>query len=105
MSVVDEARSGHKLVTFDLELISYFLIQIIPFEWLYIAISFLFGDTSSEYLAHGSVSGSWLQSQGHTCEKAIACNSNTTGRKLLGLDQNICYDNARSNLELVTISP
>jgi len=37
------ARSGSKLVTFDidLELFSYFLIHAIPFEMLYLATSFL----------------------------------------------------------------
>jgi len=61
-----------------------------------------FSVTSSEYLGHNSVSRSWVQ--GHGSENAVACNSKTTGRKLLGLDWNICYDNARSNSELLTLT-
>jgi len=30
-------------------------------------------------------------------KKAVACNSKTTGRKLLGLYRNVCYYNAQSN--------
>jgi len=55
-------------------------------------------ETSSEYLGHGSVSRSWVQSQGHS-------DSKTTGRKSLGLDRNICYDNAQSNSERLTFWP
>jgi len=64
---------------------------------------FQFGDTALEYLGHVSVSRSWVQGQGHGSEKAVACNSITTGRKLLGLDWNVCYDNAASNSELLTV--
>jgi len=32
-----------------------------------------------------------MKGQGHAIEKAVACNSKTTDRKLLGLDRNICY--------------
>jgi len=41
-----------------------------------------------------------VQGQGHGNKKAIARNSKTTVRKFPGLDRNICYDNARINLEL-----
>jgi len=61
-----------------------------------------FGDTFLKYLGHSSVSRLRVQGQGHGSEKAVAWNSKTTGRKLPGLDQNICYDNTRSNLELLT---
>jgi len=66
---------------------------------------FQFGNTSLEYLNHGSVSRSWVQGQGHRSKKAVACNSKTTDWKLPGLDQNICNDNARSNSELLTFLP
>jgi len=62
-------------------------------------------DTYSEYLSHSSVSRSLVQGQGYSNEKAVARNSKTTRRKLLGLDWNICYDNARSNLELLLFWP
>jgi len=77
-------------LTVDLE--SYYRIfpaQAMPFEWLYIATSFWYIDTFLEYLGTGSVSRSRVQSQGHSSAKAVACNSKTTGRKLLGLDRNI----------------
>jgi len=59
-------------------------------------LHFQFGDTSSKYLGQVCVSRSWIPCQGHGSKKAVACNS--THRKLLGLDRNICYDNAHSNL-------
>jgi len=73
----------HLTLIFDLE--SYFRIfpaQAIPFEWLYLETSFLYGDTASEYLGHGSVSSSWVQGQGHSSAKAVACNSKTTHWKM-----------------------
>jgi len=93
----------HLTLTFDLE--SYFRILQLR---LYLSNGFTwqlyvwYGDTSSDYLGHSLVSKSWVQGQDHSSAKAVACNSKTTGRKLLELDQNICYDNARSNSELLT---
>jgi len=69
------ARSGWKLVTFDLE--SYFRtfsIQAILNGLTYQSY-FQFGNTSSEYLGHSSVSRSWVQGQGYGNEKAVACNT------------------------------
>jgi len=91
------ARNGWKLVTFDLDShFHIFLIQAIPVEWLYLATSFFVW----RYIF--KISRSWVQGQGHISEKVIVCNSKTTGPKLLGLGRNICYNNARSNLELLT---
>jgi len=81
-----------KLVTFDRELFSYFSNSGYTF-WMALPSYFIFDrDTTSEYLGHGSVSWSWVQGQGHGNERAVACNSKTTGRKLLGIDRNICYE-------------
>jgi len=86
----ENARSGWKLVTFDLE--SYFRtfsIKAIYFEWL---------DLSGlRYILR--IFRPWFTF------KVITCNSKTTGRKLLRLDQNSCYDNARSNFELLAFWP
>jgi len=76
--------------------------QAIPFEWLY--FSFWYDDTFSEYLGHSSVSRSFVPRQGHGSAKAVACNSKTTGWKLLGPDWKICYDNAQSNSEMFTLT-
>jgi len=43
-----------------------------------------------------------LLGQGHSSEKVAASNSKTTGRKLLELDRNICFDNVRSNSMTLT---
>jgi len=48
------------------------------------------------------MSRSWVQGQGHGSAKAVVCDSEAAGWKLLGRDQNICYDTAESNLELLT---
>jgi len=90
----------HLTLIFDLE--NYFLIQAIPFKWLYLATSFSVWRFIFKYLGQGSVLRSWVQGQGHDSENAVACNSKTTGRKFLWLNQNISYDNARSNLKLLT---
>jgi len=87
----------HLTLTFDLK--SYFRISIIPhipFECLDLATSFsvwryIFKISRPQFSLM-----SWLQSQGHVSEKAVAWNSKTTDRKLLGLNRKICYDNARS---------
>jgi len=96
----------HLTLTFDLE--SYFcifLIQAIPFERLYLANSFsvwryIFRISRSRF----SVKVMGLRSRSRQ-RKAVAYNSKTTGPKLPGLDWNICYDNTRSNLELLTFWP
>jgi len=91
-----------KLVTFDLDFWPWELFSHLKKIRLYILngltkqLHFQCGDTSSGYLGHGSVSRSCIQGQGHGSEKAVACNSKTTGRKSLGLDRNICYDNTWS---------
>jgi len=90
-------------MTFDFEnFFRIFSIQATTVEWLYLAISFSDGCTSSEYLGHIRVSRSWVQGQGHGSEKAVACNSKTTGRKLPGLERDVCYDNDRNDLEFMT---
>jgi len=38
----------------------------------------------------------------HCGEKAVSCNSKISRRKLLRLDRNMCYDNDRCGLELLT---
>jgi len=72
--------------------------------WMTLPSNFIFSfrDTSSEYLTHSLVWRSLVQGQGDSSEKAVACNSETTGWKLLGIDWNICHDNAQSNSELLT---
>jgi len=84
-------------VTFDFDLESYFRtisIQAVYFEWLDLA-------TLSSVIF--TISRSWFSSkvmgegEGHGSEKAVAYNSKTTGLKLLGLDDNSCYDNAQNN--------
>jgi len=92
------ARSGLKLVTFDLDPESYLhtsLAHAIPFEWLYLSTSFwyIFRTSTSRFSSR-----SWVGSA-----EAVAYNSKTAGRILLWLDQNLCYDNARSNLEHLTL--
>jgi len=80
----------HLTLTFDLE--SYFCTfstQAIPLQWLDLATSFSIWRYSSEYLGHGSVLRSWIQVQSHGSEKAVACNSKTAHRKLLGLDREL----------------
>jgi len=87
------ARGGWKLVTFNIDLwpwklFSYFIqFRLYILNGLTWQLHFQFGDTSSEYLHHGWVSRSWVQRQGHGSEKAVACNSKTTGWKLLRLDR------------------
>jgi len=95
------ARSAWKLVTFDLE--SYFRslsIQAVYCEWLDLAAPFLVW----RYIFRISKSheSTRVKSQRHGSEKTIACNSKTTGRKLLGLDRNMCYGNAKSDSKLLT---
>jgi len=58
-------------------------------------LHFQFGDMSSKYLGHGSAARSWVLGHGHSSEKTVVHNLITASWKLLGLDQNICYDNAR----------
>jgi len=55
-------------------------------------LHFQYEGTPSEYLRHRSVSKSSVQGEGHGSEKAVTCNSNTTGRQSLAFDGNICYD-------------
>jgi len=100
------ARNDWKLVTFDFEsCFRIFLIQAIHFEWLYLATSF------SVWRYIFRISKSWfsfkviIKGQGHGKEKAVTCNSKTTGRKVLGRDRNNCYDNSWSNSELLTFWP
>jgi len=71
-----------------------FLAQAIPFEWLYLATLFLVWYYVT-ILGHGLISRSWVQGQGHGSAKDVACNSETTGWKLLGLDRNIRCDDTR----------
>jgi len=75
----------------------FFSAQAIPFEFLYLATSFLvwwyiFRISRSQFCfkVMGPRSRSWLQ-------KAVACNEKNRSQTLLELDGNICYDNARSN--------
>jgi len=57
-------------LTFDLEShLHTFSILAIYFERFDLATSFSVGDTSSEYLGHGSISRSWVQGQGHSSVK------------------------------------
>jgi len=94
------SRSIWKLVTFDLDLESYFRIfpaHAIPFATSFLVWRYIFRISRSLFSFKVMVQG-----QGHGSAKAVACSSKTTGQKLLGLDQNICYNNARSNSELLT---
>jgi len=89
----------HLTLTYDLE--SYFRIfsaQTIPLQWLELETSFLVW----RYIFRISMSrfSFKVQDQVHGSKKAVACNSKTTGQKLVGYDRNVCYDNARSNSEL-----
>jgi len=107
---VVNAGSDWKLVTFDLDLESYF--RFFPSTGytfrMALPSNFIFSmmiHYQNIYLGHGSVSKSWVQGQGHGSANAVACNSITTGRKLLGLDQKICHSNAWRNSELLTFWP
>jgi len=105
---IGNAWSVRKLTTIDLdlwprELFSYFFNSYYIF-WMCWPSNVIFSvETSSEYLGHSLVSGSYVW--GHSSEKSVAYNSKTAGRKLLGLDLIICRDNARSNSELLTSRP
>jgi len=87
------AKSVWKLVIFDLdlwpwELWSYFRIfpaQVIPFEWLYLANSFLVWGyifrTSRSWFSFKVM----IQGQGHGSAKAVACKSNLLVANCWGL--------------------
>jgi len=83
-------------LTFDLE--SYFRIfsiQAITFEWLDLATSF----SVWRYIFRISRSHSSFKFMGL---KVSVTATKTTGRKLQEVDWNMCYHNARSDLEFLT---
>jgi len=94
-------------MTFDFPVIFranfvFFPVHALLFEWLDLATSFIvwryifrISRTHSSFKVMGS-------SQGHSCEKAVTCDSKNTGEKLMELDHSMCYDNTRSDLEFLT---
>jgi len=73
------ARSGWKLVTFDLDfdLETYFRIfpaWAILLNGFTLQLHFWYGDTSSEYLGHGLFSRSWVQDRVTAAQKRATQN-------------------------------
>jgi len=96
------AKRWRNLATFDLnlwswELFSYFFsTQALP--WLDLATSL----SVWRYIFRILFSIKVMDPRSRSRQRK-ACNSKTTAWKLLGLDRNMCYDNARSHLEVFDI--